>query len=170
MATRATLSLGYQSDTEPWRYGAEAQRIIAGCLRERERLLPYIYSCAAAVSEEGRMLMRPLVFARTGEKTGEKVQIGDTQRIVSYYIEDGDYWKIDNLTLGYTHNFKNNDYIKSVRLYGSVHNLATFTGYTGLDPEVRITGFDAGTDERDKYPTIRTLKHIRHSRTLCCFL
>ena len=53
---------GYQSDTEPWRYGEEAQRIIVGCLRERERLLPYIYSCAAAVSEQGRMLMRPLVF------------------------------------------------------------------------------------------------------------
>ena len=53
---------GYQSDTAPWRYGEEAQRIITGCLRERERLLPYIYSCAAAVSEEGRMLMRPLVF------------------------------------------------------------------------------------------------------------
>ena len=53
---------GYQSDTEPWRYGEEAQAIIALCLRERERLLPYIYSCAAAVSNEGRMMMRPLVF------------------------------------------------------------------------------------------------------------
>ena len=53
---------GYQSDTEPWRYGEEAQGIIAHCLRERERLLPYIYSCAAAVSAEGRMMMRPLVF------------------------------------------------------------------------------------------------------------
>ena len=53
---------GYMSDTEPWRFGAEAQRIIAICLNERERLVPYIYSCAAAVSEQGRMLMRPLVF------------------------------------------------------------------------------------------------------------
>ena len=53
---------GYQSDTEPWRYGDEAQAIIARCLRERERILPYVYSCAAAVSDEGRMMMRPLVF------------------------------------------------------------------------------------------------------------
>ncbi|MCR5179881.1 MAG: DUF5110 domain-containing protein [Bacteroidaceae bacterium] len=53
---------GYMSNTEPWNYGTEAQRIIAGCLRERHRLLPYIYSCASAVSEQGRMLMRPLVF------------------------------------------------------------------------------------------------------------
>ena len=43
-----------------------------------------------------------------------------------------------------------------MRVYGSVHNLLTITGYTGLDPEVPITGFDAGTDERDKYPTIRS--------------
>ncbi|MBO4801297.1 MAG: DUF5110 domain-containing protein [Bacteroidaceae bacterium] len=53
---------GYQSDTEPWRYGDAAQHIIVRCLRERERLLPYIYTCAAAVSERGQMLMRPLVF------------------------------------------------------------------------------------------------------------
>ena len=96
------------------------------------------------------------VDARTGEKTGNKVVLSDTQRIVSYYIEDGDYWKIDNVTLGYTHRFKPNKYVQSVRAYASVHNLATFTGYTGLDPEVPITGFDAGTDERDKYPTIRS--------------
>ena len=53
---------GYMSDTEPWRYGPEAQRIIAACLRERQRLVPYIYSNAVAVSEQGHMFMRPLVF------------------------------------------------------------------------------------------------------------
>ena len=53
---------GYMSDTEPWRYGEDAEKTIANCIRERHRLLPYIYSCAAAVSKEGRMLMRPLVF------------------------------------------------------------------------------------------------------------
>lgn len=96
------------------------------------------------------------VDARTGEKTGKMVNLSDTQRIVSYYIEDGDYWKIDNVTLGYTLNFKDSKFLKRFRVYGSVHNLATFTGYSGLDPEVRVTGFDAGTDERDKYPTIRS--------------
>ena len=96
------------------------------------------------------------VDARTGEKTGKMVNLSDTQRIVSYYIEDGDYWKIDNVTLGYNLNFKNKKYVKKLRVYGSIHNLATITKYTGLDPEVPVNGFDAGTDERDKYPTIRT--------------
>ena len=53
---------GYMSNTEPWNYGAEAQSVIADCLKERYRLLPYIYSQAAAVSFEGGTLMRPLVF------------------------------------------------------------------------------------------------------------
>ena len=53
---------GYMSNTEPWNYGKEAQDIIARCLKDRYRLLPYIYSYAAAVSLEGATLMRPLVF------------------------------------------------------------------------------------------------------------
>ena len=53
---------GYQSDTEPWRYGDEAKNVIAQCLRERYRLLPYIYSNAAEVTFNGGTLMRPLVF------------------------------------------------------------------------------------------------------------
>ena len=53
---------GYMSNTEPWNYGPEAQAIITDCLRERERLLPYIDSCAVAVATEGYTLMRPLVF------------------------------------------------------------------------------------------------------------
>ena len=50
------------SNTEPWNYGAEAQTFIAACLKERYRLLPYIYSQAAAIAFDGSTLMRPLVF------------------------------------------------------------------------------------------------------------
>ena len=53
---------GYMSNTEPWNYGKEAQTVIAGCLKERYALLPYIKRCAKAVSEQGGTLMRPLVF------------------------------------------------------------------------------------------------------------
>ena len=97
-----------------------------------------------------------VVDARTGQPTGEQTVLTDVQSIVSYYVEDGDYWKIDNVTLGWSHRFKNTKFLKGLRVYGTVHNLATITGYSGLDPEVPITGFDAGTDERDKYPTIRS--------------
>jgi len=95
----------------------------------------------------------------TGQKTGEKTILSDSQRYVSYYIENGDYWKIDNITLGYTFKFKENKFIKKIRVYGSANNLATITKYSGLDPEIRVTyggnGYDPGTDDRDKYPTTR---------------
>ncbi len=53
---------GYMSNTEPWNYGEEAKQIIAQCLKEREKLRPYIEQCAERVSKEGYTLMRPLVF------------------------------------------------------------------------------------------------------------
>ena len=53
---------GYMSNTEPWNYGPEAQQIIAGCLQQRYRLMPYLKKCAERVANEGYTLMRPLVF------------------------------------------------------------------------------------------------------------
>ena len=53
---------GYMSNTEPWNYGPEAQAIITECLKEREKLQPYIRMYAEKVSTEGYTLMRPLVF------------------------------------------------------------------------------------------------------------
>jgi TonB-linked SusC/RagA family outer membrane protein len=98
-----------------------------------------------------------VVNVETGEKTGKKAIINDSQRYVSEYVEDGDYWKIDNLTIGYTFdNLIRSKYIKKLRFYASCLNLATFTGYSGIDPEVRMTGLTPGTDDRDKYPTIRS--------------
>lgn len=73
----------------------------------------------------------------------------------SYYVEDGDYWKIDNITLGYTFP-QIGRYIKSLRIYGSVLNALTITGYEGIDPEVRTSGLEPGYDTRDRYPTVRS--------------
>jgi TonB-linked SusC/RagA family outer membrane protein len=85
-----------------------------------------------------------------------KAVLSDVQRFVSYYIEDGDYWKIDNATLGYTIKLNNKNTIKNLRVYVSGLNLVTITKYKGIDPEVQQTGLNPGDDERDKYPTTRT--------------
>ena len=74
----------------------------------------------------------------------------------SSYVEDGDFWKIDNITLGYTFNTDNNKFFNSARVYVSTLNTFTFTGYNGIDPEVNRLGLDPGNDSRDKYPTTRT--------------
>jgi hypothetical protein len=85
-----------------------------------------------------------------------KTRLKNPQAYVSYYIEDGDYWKVDNITIGYNVNLKNKKYIKSLRFYASGLNLFTITGYKGIDPEVSRSGLAPGNDERDKYPTTRT--------------
>ena len=75
---------------------------------------------------------------------------------VSYYVEQGDHLKIDNVSLGYSFNVKNKKYITNARVYVAGLNLYTFTGYQGIDPEVNRVGLSPGLDERDKYPTTRT--------------
>jgi len=90
------------------------------------------------------------------DKVYGKAVLTDVQRYVSYYVEDGDYWKIDNATLGYTVKLNNRNTIKNLRFYASGMNLLTITGYKGIDPEVKQTGMDPGNDERDKYPTTKT--------------
>ncbi len=73
----------------------------------------------------------------------------------SYYVEDGDYWKIDNITLGYSFG-EIGKYVKSLRIYASVLNAFTFTKYKGIDPEVSTDGLTPGYDTRDRYPQVRS--------------
>jgi TonB-linked SusC/RagA family outer membrane protein len=89
-------------------------------------------------------------------KSALNSKLWDTPEFSSYYVEDGDFVKIDNITLGYTYPFKNNKYIRSVRLYGTVNDAFVFTKYTGLDPEVSFKGLEPGNDNRFDYPSVRT--------------
>ena len=76
------------------------------------------------------------------------------------YMEDADYFKIKTITLGY--DFKNlwkSCPFQQLRLYVQAQNLCTFTGYTGLDPEVGSAGGDvtwASGVDLGLYPPSRT--------------
>lgn len=73
------------------------------------------------------------------------------------YIEDGDYFKLDNVVIGYSFNVDSISFIRKIRLYVAGKNLATFTKYSGIDPEaVSITGLTPGIDSYVKYPTLRS--------------
>ncbi len=80
------------------------------------------------------------------------------QTLVSYYLENGNFLKLTNLTIGYTFPIKpDNKWIKGVRAYLSGDNLFCITGYSGLDPELaNAYPTYAGIDYRDKYPSIRS--------------
>lgn len=73
----------------------------------------------------------------------------------SYFIEDGSFLKLDNVTLGYTLPMKS-DYISKLRVYVTGQNLFTITGYKGIDPEVSLSGLAPGIENYDFYPRTKT--------------
>ncbi len=78
--------------------------------------------------------------------------------ISSYFLENGDYFKLDNVTLGYTVPLKNRRLIDSLRLFVSAKNVFTITGYSGTDPSaVTSTGITPGIDVSSAYPTATQL-------------
>ena len=75
-----------------------------------------------------------------------------------YYLENGSYLKLDNVTVGYTFKIKENSLVDNLRVYLTGQNLLTITQYSGLDPEVNTTSvWNAGIDYCDFYPTIATV-------------
>jgi len=84
----------------------------------------------------------------------------NTNWVSNRYMEDADYFKIKTVTLGY--DFKNiwkGCPFQQLRFYVQAQNLMTFTGYTGLDPEVGNSaggsGWASGID-LGLYPPSRT--------------
>ena len=88
---------------------------------------------------------------------GETYLVNTSPAYVSYFVENGDFVKLDNVTLGYNFKFKNQKVVKSLRLYASGLNLFTFTGYKGIDPEVNFTGLAPGIEYTSRYPVTRTV-------------
>lgn len=66
------------------------------------------------------------------------------------YIEDGSFLRMDNITVGYT--FRNLRSVQQLRVFGTVQNAFTVTGYNGVDPTAGLLGID-----NNLYPRSRTL-------------
>lgn len=76
----------------------------------------------------------------------------------SRWLEDGSYFKLSTVTLGYT--FRNcfNKWLDSIRIYVSANNVFTITKYSGRDPEICLSGLTPGIDSRhDHYPRARQI-------------
>ena len=90
--------------------------------------------------------------SKTNTVLSNKAQFSD------YYLEDGSYVKLDNITVGYTFKLKEKSLIDHLRVYVTGQNLATLTAYSGQDPEVNTTSvWSAGIDYCDFYPTVATV-------------
>ena len=75
-----------------------------------------------------------------------------------FYLKDGDFWRIRNITLGYTFRIPEKYYLQKIRVFASVDNAFTFTKYEGYDPEIGNGGsiLSSGID-RGVYPRPRTV-------------
>lgn len=79
--------------------------------------------------------------------------LNDNQKLSSYYLEDGSFARLDNLSLGYNIPVKK---ISNLRVYVAANNVFTFTNYSGIDPEISATGRSFGLDQYNVYPKTRT--------------
>ena len=76
----------------------------------------------------------------------------------TYFIESGDFARINNLTIGYTlsHTLVSKYGISNFRLYVTSQNLLTLTKYSGFSPEIQDGSPIAQGIEFNAYPTTRT--------------
>lgn len=82
----------------------------------------------------------------------------DVNPVVSdYFLERGDYFKLDMLTLGYTLNIPTCRFLDRIRLYGTVKNVFTITKFSGIDPSTyQVNGLTPGAQgSRSYYPSTR---------------
>lgn len=78
--------------------------------------------------------------------------------ISSYFLEDGSFIKLENVTLGYNFTPKNRKLLDNMRIYLSAKNLFTLTGYSGNDPSIiDVNGIQPGVDSNSAYPTATQL-------------
>ncbi|MEO7982943.1 MAG: TonB-dependent receptor, partial [Bacteroidota bacterium] len=98
-------------------------------------------------AEPGVNLLKD-AYTKNGQITSGKV-------ITDYFLEDGDYFKLENITLGWSPKI----HVKAInnfRLYGTVRNVFTSTKYSGLDPTtVGVTGLTPGYGDLNVYPITR---------------
>jgi TonB-dependent starch-binding outer membrane protein SusC len=86
-----------------------------------------------------------------------ETQFASQQLQSDYYVQDASFLRMDNLTLGYSFNLRG----QQARIFGTVQNLLTITGYDGVDPSANITPTNANTStvngiDNNIYPRSRT--------------
>ncbi|MDE6741258.1 MAG: TonB-dependent receptor [Muribaculaceae bacterium] len=72
----------------------------------------------------------------------------NNQWISTYYMQNADYFKLQNITLGYDFASQFKTPFSQLRLYAQLQNLFTITKYTGVDPEI---GSNGGKDENGSW-------------------
>ncbi|WP_296618306.1 TonB-dependent receptor [Marivirga sp.] len=77
----------------------------------------------------------------------------------SFYVEDADFLRVKNLQIGYSvpKSILEKAKMTKARIFVSVDNLLTLTGYSGFDPEIGVINYNVASSNLDQgfYPQTR---------------
>lgn len=98
---------------------------------------------------------------RSYKAYGKNFQVASTANpvVCDYFLEKGDYLKLDMVTLGYTFSPKDWRFLDRVRLYGTMKNVFTLTKFSGVDPSTyQVNGLTPGAQgARTYFPSTRQI-------------
>ena len=138
------LTFGWSNNVRIWKFGVSATF--------RGQIGGKIFNTYRALYENTSNLGQSNILASWLEDTSFK---GKEVKYSTKYIEDASFLKLDNISASYDLNFKN-EYIKKLRLYLTAQNIFCLTGYSGVDPEVSLSGIAPGIEGTSYYPRTRT--------------
>lgn len=75
--------------------------------------------------------------------------LNESPQFSSLFVEDASFFKLDNVTLGYSFELGTDAPIRRLRVFASGNNLLVITGYTGIDPEARFA--DSGPSDNGNF-------------------
>jgi TonB-linked SusC/RagA family outer membrane protein len=112
----------------------------------RAMLGNYVYNNVAAGAAYNNLTSggSPSNMSTAVLKTGFVTQ----QYFSDHFVEDASFLRMDNITLGYTFRYRD----QPMRVYVTVQNAFTITGYDGVDPTAGLNGID-----NNIYPRSRTV-------------
>jgi TonB-dependent starch-binding outer membrane protein SusC len=141
----------FNSPAATWNLGASSQfgfrRVDLG-FSLRANLGNYVYNNLASSQGFWRRLNEAAGPVNLHSSVVQNAFV-EAQYFSDVYVEDASFLRMDHLTLGYTlPGFRG---VRNMRLFGALQNVFTLTGYSGVDPEVGISGID-----NNIYPRSRT--------------
>jgi iron complex outermembrane receptor protein len=140
----------FESPAPDWIFGASSQmtwRSFDASFTARAYLGNYVYNNIA--SNLGHY--SAVRGAAPGNLDASVLSYGfvNPQYFSDVYVEDGSFLRLDNITVGYR--VPKVRGLSQIRIYGTVQNVFTVTGYSGIDPTAGVNGID-----RNIYPQART--------------
>lgn len=141
----------YNANKIEWTDGSFPNLNVLGIMRERWR----------NINEQGALVTDPAALTKLNENAKIWSPVNSNRFFLhSWAVEDGSFLRVNNVTVGYTipTSILQRVRASAFRIYATVNNLATFTNYSGYDPEVSTRRRDPLTPGVDfaGYPRTKT--------------